>query len=92
MLEAKSNLLRLRQGIPLTEPELATVDKGLTAYEKLHSGLVGVRHPTVRRHGASPHKDFISKDSEALLRSDKISRISVRFVSGDPSFAYKMRG
>ncbi len=45
MLEAKSNLLRLRQEIPLTEPELAAVDEGLAAYEKLLSGLVDVPAP-----------------------------------------------
>jgi hypothetical protein len=45
MLEAKSNLLRLRQEIPLTESELAAVDEGLAAYEKLLSGLVDVPAP-----------------------------------------------
>ena len=45
VLEAKGNLLRLRQDIPLTEPELAAVDEGLAAYEKLLSGLVDVPAP-----------------------------------------------
>jgi hypothetical protein len=45
MLEAKSNLLRLKQEIPLSEPELAAVDEGLAAYEKLLSGLVDVPTP-----------------------------------------------
>ena len=45
MLEAKSNLLRLKQEIPLSEPELAAVDEGLAAYEKLLTGLVDVPAP-----------------------------------------------
>ncbi len=45
MLEAKSNLLRLKQEIPLSEPELAAVDEGLAAYEKLLSRLIDVPAP-----------------------------------------------
>jgi integrase len=39
ILEAKTNLLRLRQEIPLSEPELAAVEEGLAAYEKLIANL-----------------------------------------------------
>ncbi len=45
MLEAKSNLVRLRQDIPLSEPELAAVDEGLAAYDKLLAGLADVPAP-----------------------------------------------
>jgi hypothetical protein len=45
LLEAKSNLLRLRQDTPLSEPELAAVDQGITAYEKLIAVLVDVPAP-----------------------------------------------
>lgn len=45
VLEAKSNLLRLRQDIPLTEPELAAVEQGIAAYEKLLAGLADVPTP-----------------------------------------------
>jgi hypothetical protein len=45
ILEAKANLLRLRQEIPLSEPELAAVEQGLTAYEKLIDTLADVPTP-----------------------------------------------
>ena len=45
ILEAKSNLLRLKQEIPLSESELAAVEEGIAAYEKLLSGLVDVPAP-----------------------------------------------
>ncbi len=45
MLEAKANLLRLRQEIPLSEPELAAVEQGLAAYEKLIADLRDVPTP-----------------------------------------------
>lgn len=45
ILEGKANLLRLRQEIPLTEPEVAAVDEGVTAYEKLLESLAGVPAP-----------------------------------------------
>ena len=45
MLEAKTNLLRLRQEIPLSEPELAAVEDGLAAYEKLIVNLRDVPTP-----------------------------------------------
>ena len=45
MLEAKSNLMRLRQEIPLSEPELAAVEDGLAAYEKLIANLQDVPTP-----------------------------------------------
>lgn len=45
MLEAKSNLFAAEAGDSLSEPELAAVDEGLAAYEKLLSGLVDVPAP-----------------------------------------------
>ena len=47
ILEAKANLIRLRQEIPLSEPELAAVEQGLAAYEKLIENLVDVPTPGV---------------------------------------------
>ena len=46
MLEAKSNLLHLQQTIPLTEPELAAIDEGVAAYDKLVDSLKDVRTPS----------------------------------------------
>jgi hypothetical protein len=45
LLEGKSNLLRLRQEIPLNETELAAVDEGVEALEKLISQLADVPTP-----------------------------------------------
>jgi integrase len=45
VLEAKANLLRLRQEIPLSEPELAAVEQGLAAYEKLIERLADAPTP-----------------------------------------------
>jgi hypothetical protein len=45
MLEAKTNLLRMRQEIPLSEPELAAVEDGLAAYERLIVNLRDVPTP-----------------------------------------------
>ncbi len=46
MLEAKSNLLRLQQTIPLTEPELAAIDEGVAAYETLVESLQDTPTPS----------------------------------------------
>jgi integrase len=45
LLEGKSNLMRLRQGIPLTEQERAAVDDGVEAMEKLLKQLADVPTP-----------------------------------------------
>jgi len=45
LLEGKNNLLRLRQEIPLTEGELAAVDDGIEAMEKLLKQLADVATP-----------------------------------------------
>jgi hypothetical protein len=45
LLEGKSNLLRLRQEIPLNETEKAAVDEGVEALEKLLSQLADVPTP-----------------------------------------------
>ncbi|MCU1250574.1 MAG: hypothetical protein JWQ49_3603 [Edaphobacter sp.] len=42
---AKTNLLRMRQEIPLSEPELAAVEDGLAAYERLIVNLRDVPTP-----------------------------------------------
>ena len=45
LLEGKANLLRMRQEIPLNEAELAAVDDGLAALQKLLDQLVDVATP-----------------------------------------------
>ncbi len=45
VLEAKSNLLRLRQEIPLREEELAAVNDGIQAYDRLINQLADVPTP-----------------------------------------------
>jgi len=45
VLEAKANLLRLRQDIPLADAELAAVEDGPTAYEQLLAKLADVPTP-----------------------------------------------
>lgn len=45
LLEAKTNLLRLRQDIPLGEAELSAVEDGLSAYEQLLAKLADVPTP-----------------------------------------------
>ena len=46
VLEGQSNLLRLRQEIPLSEAELAAVDEGVAAYQLLLSKLADVPTPS----------------------------------------------
>jgi hypothetical protein len=45
LLEAKANLLRLRQDIPLADAELSAVEDGLAAYEQLLAKLADVPTP-----------------------------------------------
>lgn len=45
LLEGKSNLLRIRQEIPLTDAELAALDDGVSALESLLSRLAKVPTP-----------------------------------------------
>lgn len=45
ILEGKDNLVRMRQEIPLSEEELAAVDDGIGAHEKLLSKLADVPTP-----------------------------------------------
>jgi integrase len=52
MLEGKDNLLRLRQEIPLNESELAAVEEGVAAYERLINKLRDVPTPA----GATPRQ------------------------------------
>ena len=44
-LEGKSNLLRMRQEIPLSDAELAALDEGVSALESLLSRLANVPTP-----------------------------------------------
>ena len=46
LLEAKSNLLRMRQEIPLTEEERSAIDDGLGALQKLCEKLSNVLTPS----------------------------------------------
>jgi hypothetical protein len=45
VLEGKASLLRMRQELPLNDAELAAVDDGLAAFEKLLSQLADVPTP-----------------------------------------------
>jgi hypothetical protein len=45
LLEGKANLLRMRQEIPLNEAELAAVDDGVAALQKLLDQLADVATP-----------------------------------------------
>jgi hypothetical protein len=45
ILEGKQNLLRMRQEIPLRDEELAAVEDGLSAFEKLLGTLADVPTP-----------------------------------------------
>jgi hypothetical protein len=45
LLEAKANLLRLRQDIPLADAELSAVEDGLAAYEQLLKKLADIPTP-----------------------------------------------
>lgn len=58
MLEAKSNLLRLQQTIPLTEPELAAIDDGIASYDKLVDSLRDVHTPS----GHTPGELAVTSD------------------------------
>jgi integrase len=66
MLEAKSNLLRLQQTIPLTEPEIAAIEEGVVAYDKLVDSLKEVRTPS----GRTP-SELIAKGSEVDIPTRK---------------------
>ena len=48
-LEGKSNLLRMRQEIPLSDAGLAALDDGVSALESLLSRLANVPTPLARR-------------------------------------------
>jgi hypothetical protein len=45
MVEGKASLLRMRQELPLNDAELAAVDDGLAAFEKLLAQLADVPTP-----------------------------------------------
>lgn len=58
MIKGKTNLLRLRQEIPLSEEEVAAVDDGMVAMERLLKALVDVPTPSDKTH-----RDMKSVDS-----------------------------
>jgi hypothetical protein len=62
LVEGKENLLRMRQEIPLNEAELAAVDDGLAALEKLLDQLADVATPS----GPTPRQ----------LRSSELAQIA----------------
>jgi hypothetical protein len=53
LLEAKANLLRLRQEIPLADAELDAVEEGVVAHERLLATLADV--PTPGGYAAAAH-------------------------------------
>ena len=68
LLEARANLLRLKQEIPLTDDECAAVDVGLMALERLCTGLADVptpAGPTPRQlgNGSSLELPFLPADT-----------------------------
>ena len=71
MLEGKASLLRMRQELPLNDAELAAVDDGLAAFEKLLSQLADLptpAGPTPRELRAS---DLIQIDDRETPPSEK---------------------
>jgi hypothetical protein len=74
LLEAKANLLRLKQEIPLTDEEAAAVDDGLAALKRLCRALADVptpAGPTPRE--LAPMGNFVSLSelTAPLLRMDR---------------------
>ena len=70
LLEGKSNLLRMREEIPLNEAELAAVDDGVTALQKLLENLTDVPTPA----GPTPRQ----------LRSSELVQIDGPGDDGEP--------
>ncbi|MDQ3816198.1 MAG: tyrosine-type recombinase/integrase [Acidobacteriota bacterium] len=68
LLEGKANLLRLRQEIPLTDDEVAAVDEGVEALEKLCRKLADIPTP----EGLTPHQ---LSDGNMDMKLVKISRL-----------------
>ncbi|GCF11878.1 tyrosine-type recombinase/integrase [Dictyobacter arantiisoli] len=70
VLEAKANLLRMKQEIPLSQDEIAAVDDGLEALEKKLVDMPTPAGPTPRQLGASdPGKTFIPIQTVEAKRS-----------------------
>lgn len=64
LLEGKTNLLRMRQEIPLSDEELAALDDGVSALESLLNRLSGVPTPS----GQTP----VQLRAESLVQIDKV--------------------
>jgi hypothetical protein len=69
LLEGKSNLLRLRQEIPLSDEEVAAVDDGIEAMDGLLRKLADVPTPS----GRTPRQ----LDEEEIEASDPGSRVNI---------------
>jgi hypothetical protein len=71
VLEGKASLLRMRQELPLNDAELAAVDDGLAAFEKLLSQLADVPTPA----GPTPRElrtgKLVQIDDRATPPSEK---------------------
>lgn len=67
VMEAKANLLRMKQEIPLSQEEVAAIDDGLAALEKLCEKLVDVPTPS----GPTPRQ--LGRD-EAFISLDSLQR------------------
>ena len=59
LIEAKANLFRMRQDIPLNDDELAAIQDGLTAYEHLLEKLVDVPTPAGPTLRHMSHGDLV---------------------------------
>ncbi|HEY6766847.1 MAG TPA: hypothetical protein VI386_18965 [Candidatus Sulfotelmatobacter sp.] len=68
LIEGKANLLRLRHEIPVSEEEVAAVDDGIAAVDKLLESLADVPTPS----GQTPRQ----------LRSTFLPIMAVRAASG----------
>ena len=79
LLEAKANLLRLKQEISLNDEERSAIEDGVEAYDKLLAELAGKPTPTrqvIADPIASPGWKVISRmdktDKRSVLQGNKI--------------------
>jgi integrase len=69
-LESKANLLMMRQEIPLTEDEIAAVDEGVEAMEKLCNKLADVPTPS----GSTPRQMYSEEEAKPLIQITRLKR------------------
>jgi integrase len=67
-LEGKANLLRMRQEIPLTEDEIAAVDEGVEALQKLCNKLANVPTPS----GATPRQMYSQEEGTRPIQITRL--------------------